>query len=149
MKTVVYAIIDIGGLLKEVKIYCDGGSSGNPGPSGIGVVILIDNKVKIHYGEYIGVATNNIAELTSVLRALQLINHLLYPIFALEICSDSRYALESIKGTFQGKKNLDLIHKIRKEIGSLEITYTKVKGHAEDKYNILADTLVHEAINNR
>ncbi|MEJ2067425.1 MAG: ribonuclease H, partial [Deltaproteobacteria bacterium] len=47
--------------MKRAVIHTDGASSGNPGASGIGVVIEFGNKTYEH-SAYIGVATNNVAE---------------------------------------------------------------------------------------
>ena len=52
-----------------VQIYTDGASSGNPGPSGIGVVLIYGSQRK-EIGEYIGEATNNIAELLAIQKGL-------------------------------------------------------------------------------
>ena len=53
-----------------MKIYIDGSSHGNPGPSGIGMVIYNDEVRE--YGEYIGYATNNQAEYCALIKALEL-----------------------------------------------------------------------------
>src|SRR5512140_1451189 len=51
--------------------YTDGACSGNPGPAGLGIVVIApDGKMREGY-EYLGSATNNIAELTAVLRAVE------------------------------------------------------------------------------
>lgn len=52
--------------MNKLKIYTDGGSRGNPGPSAIGVIV--GNR---KYSEFIGVATNNQAEYQAVIFALQ------------------------------------------------------------------------------
>ena len=57
--------------MKEIEIYIDGASKGNPGPSGIGVVICQDGKTIKNISSYIGNATNNIAEYTALIFALQ------------------------------------------------------------------------------
>ncbi len=57
--------------MKEVEIYIDGASKGNPGPSGIGVVICKDGSTIKNIAEYIGNATNNIAEYTALIYGLQ------------------------------------------------------------------------------
>jgi ribonuclease HI len=53
-----------------ITIYSDGGSRGNPGPAGIGAVIKIGTRT-IRLAELIGVATNNIAEYSAIIRALE------------------------------------------------------------------------------
>lgn len=57
----------------EVIIYTDGASRGNPGPASIGIHVAatVDETV-LDYAEVLGVQTNNYAEYTGVLRALQL-----------------------------------------------------------------------------
>ena len=56
----------------ELIIFADGGSRGNPGPSGIGVVIRSkDGDVVAEISKYIGSATNNVAEYLGVLYGLQ------------------------------------------------------------------------------
>ncbi len=52
-----------------VNAYADGACSGNPGPAGLGVVV-IDGPRRVELSEYLGQGTNNIAELTAVLRAV-------------------------------------------------------------------------------
>ena len=55
----------------KLVIFTDGGCSGNPGPAAIGVVIFKDGKVIKEISKAIGEATNNIAEYTAVIYALQ------------------------------------------------------------------------------
>ena len=57
--------------MKQFEIYIDGASKGNPGESGIGVVILSGGEVIKNISSYIGKATNNVAEYTALIYALQ------------------------------------------------------------------------------
>ncbi|HEY1042057.1 MAG TPA: reverse transcriptase-like protein [Candidatus Paceibacterota bacterium] len=53
-------------------IYADGGSRGNPGPAGSGAIIRNESGETVAtVSEYLGVSTNNVAEYTAVLRALE------------------------------------------------------------------------------
>jgi ribonuclease HI len=58
--------------MKELKIFSDGGSRGNPGPAATGVYItdVQDNKV-VSFGNYLGETTNNVAEYTAIIEGLQ------------------------------------------------------------------------------
>ncbi|MCK5348909.1 MAG: hypothetical protein KAJ25_05940, partial [Desulfobacula sp.] len=72
-----------------IKIYTDGASSGNPGPSGIGILLIYgENKKEI--SKYIGMATNNIAELTAIKVALEELKRVDLPV---RIFSDSSYSI--------------------------------------------------------
>jgi len=57
--------------MKKLEIFTDGACSGNPGPAGIGIVIMQDGKVIREISKPIGQATNNIAEYTALIYALQ------------------------------------------------------------------------------
>lgn len=52
-------------------IFCDGGSRGNPGPAAIGYTITFHDGVRMKEGKTIGTTTNNVAEYTALLTALQ------------------------------------------------------------------------------
>lgn len=54
-----------------LQIYTDGGSKGNPGPASIGVAFFLGGKKIETYREDIGHATNNEAEYTALVRALE------------------------------------------------------------------------------
>ena len=62
---------------KNIQIYTDGGSRGNPGNAGVGVVVFLDNQVTHSYSNYIGIATNNVAEYSAFIYSLDWIiaNH--------------------------------------------------------------------------
>lgn len=55
----------------KITIHTDGGSRGNPGKAAVGCVIIIDDQTPKTLGKYIGIATNNEAEYTAVITALE------------------------------------------------------------------------------
>ncbi|MFA5005297.1 MAG: ribonuclease HI family protein [Candidatus Omnitrophota bacterium] len=57
--------------MKHLDIFIDGASKGNPGPSGVGVVICHQGQVVKNISSNIGVATNNTAEYTALIYALE------------------------------------------------------------------------------
>ena len=52
-------------------IYCDGGSRGNPGPAASAFVVTEDGKTIFKDSKFLGVETNNVAEYTAVLLAIE------------------------------------------------------------------------------
>lgn len=56
----------------KLILYTDGGSRGNPGPAATGIVIKNEKgEMLAHYGEYLGVQTNNYAEYSAAISALK------------------------------------------------------------------------------
>jgi len=56
---------------KSLIIHTDGGSRGNPGPAATGISVLDESKTVVHeFGRYLGIATNNEAEYSAVIDAL-------------------------------------------------------------------------------
>ena len=57
---------------RKIFLYVDGASRGNPGPAGIGALILGKDRKKIkEYYKYIGETTNNIAEYSALIYGLE------------------------------------------------------------------------------
>ena len=60
---------------RTIRIFCDGGSRGNPGPAAVGAVVLDASeeppRVIGTVSETIGVATNNVAEYQALIRGLE------------------------------------------------------------------------------
>ncbi len=87
-------------------VYTDGGSRGNPGPSGVGVVITKDGKKLLkEYSQAIGVKTNNEAEYEAVIFALQKIRHLFGKHktrdLTLEVRMDSELVCRQLEGKYK------------------------------------------------
>jgi len=55
----------------QVELYTDGGSRGNPGPAAVGVVCYKNKEIVFEIAEYIGEATNNIAEYRALIAGLE------------------------------------------------------------------------------
>lgn len=143
-----------------IKIYCDGACSNNPGEAGSGVVVYEDEKKPILlYGNYLQEATNNIAELNALYKALKLASNYETNEKIL-IFSDSKYSIDCITNwayTWKNNgwtkkasqiKNLDLIiktHELFEKLKTkIEISY--VKGHNGILGNELADKMALLAI---
>jgi len=126
-----------------IKIYTDGASSGNPGPSGIGILLIYgENKKEI--SKYIGSATNNIAELTAIKVGLETLTRVDLPV---RIFSDSSYSIGLLTKNWKPKKNQDLVRKIKALMNKFkDLAFIKVKGHSGIKENEVADFLATSAI---
>src|ERR1700722_8857124 len=91
--------------------YTDGACSGNPGPAGSGVVLIAPGG-KMHEGlEYLGEATNNVAELTAILRAVEWIPA---EARAIVVHTDSQYAIGVLQKGWKAKVNQELVARTRR-----------------------------------
>jgi ribonuclease HI len=84
--------------MSNLVAYVDGGSFGNPGPSGIGVVIEGSATGKIRIAKGIGRQDNNVAEYVALLEALQCA--LLLKAKALHVYSDSEVVVRQMMGEY-------------------------------------------------
>ena len=126
-----------------IHVYTDGASSGNPGPAGIGIFLrygLHEKKIS----QYIGIATNNIAELEAIRVGLAEIKN---PELPVRIYTDSNYALGLLTLEWKPKKNKELVASIKKLMHTFnDLQFVKVRGHAGDEGNEVADRLATGAI---
>jgi ribonuclease HI len=87
----------------KVITYTDGGARGNPGPASLGVVIKDEQgKILAGYGEYIGETTNNVAEYSAVISALERAHHL--GATEVECRMDSKLVAEQMSGRWRVKE---------------------------------------------
>jgi ribonuclease HI len=127
-------------------VYCDGACSGNPGPAGLGIVLVgTDGKVMEGY-EYLGEATNNIAELTAILRAAELVPAGV----AAVVHTDSQYSINMLTKGWKAKSNQALIANVKTALaGRRGWALRYVPGHAGVPLNERADELAREAVSSR
>ena len=86
----------------ELHVYVDGAAKGNPGPGGIGVIILTrEGKRVAAFGEAIGVATNNFAEYTALVHALRALS--VFEVDKLHIYTDSELMASQVQGEYRVK----------------------------------------------
>jgi ribonuclease HI len=128
-----------------IIVYTDGACTGNPGPCGIGVVIMAGTQ-REELSEYLGMGTNNIAELTAIERALEEIpeGDRQRPIY---IHSDSSYSIGLLTKNWKAKANQELVARLRaltRQFPNLHLV--KVKGHSGVPENERADELARDAV---
>ncbi|MDQ5943330.1 MAG: ribonuclease [Patescibacteria group bacterium] len=132
---------------QEIKIFCDGGSRGNPGPSAAGVVITTtEDEILTEHCEYLGIQTNNFAEYSAVLLALRNIDqkHLIGKI---TFYLDSQLVVRQLNGEYKVKNaNIKgLYEQIVSQISNLNVSFHHV--YRED--NKLADAQVNKCLDDR
>jgi ribonuclease HI len=140
-------------------LYCDGACSGNPGPAG-SAAILIDldgTRIETSVSRWIGVATNQIAELNAFLLALDIAGALGTPA---TIRSDSEYVVKGVNewlpnwkrdGWRNARRKPVANHALWKAIDAKLVlidprpTAVLVRGHAGDRWNHIVDGLAVQA----
>jgi ribonuclease HI len=129
--------------MERILAYTDGACSGNPGPAGIGIVLVCGDHRR-ELSEYIGEATSNIAELTAVVRALTAIRDRTRPIV---VHSDSKYTIGLLSRNWNAKANKALVQQARALVATFSrLRFEWVPGHAGVVENERCDTLAREAI---
>ena len=132
----------------QLIVNIDGGSRGNPGPAGAGVVIKTadDGTIIQQAGVFLGTATNNVAEYTGLVEGLK--RALVFKPDAVHIISDSELLVKQIKGIYRVKnaglkplyqQALELIAKFDKF--SIE--------HVKRAFNKEADEMANRAMNTK
>ena len=141
--------------MDSVIIYTDGACSGNPCPGGWGAVLIYNDIEKEISGAKLD-TTNNEMEMTAVIKALELLKR---PC-KVDLYSDSAYVVNAynegwidswLKNNWKtaGKKevkNQDLWKQMIELTNKHEVTFHKVKGHSDVKYNNRCDELATGAI---
>jgi len=129
---------------KKLIIYTDGGARGNPGPSGIGVVVYNEQKELVReYSDFLGIATNNQAEYKAVILALKKAQELGGE--ELHFYLDSELVVKQLRGEYK-VKNKDLAS-LFLEIHNLAINFRKISyTHVRRELNKEADRLANEAM---
>ena len=140
--------------MKKIIIYTDGGSRGNPGPGGIGVVFCNEkHEIFKRYSEYLGHHfTNNEAEYQAVIFALkkfkQLFGKKLAKNSEIELRTDSELLVKQLQGLY---KILDSkIQILFITVWNLRLDFKKIKfKHISRDKNKEADKLVNEALDSQ
>lgn len=129
-----------------IHVWTDGACTGNPGPAGLGVVI-IDGAEERELSEYLGEGTNNIAELMAIYRGLEEVKDRKRTVF---VYSDSTYAIGVLSKNWKAKANAELIEKIRRLVRQFgDLRFVKVAAHAGVVLNERVDGLARLAVSRR
>src|SRR3989344_2111899 len=130
--------------LHEIKLFADGGSRGNPGPSASGFVLLtMEDVVVFQGGQYMGITTNNQAEYHALKFGLE--EALIREAKIVHVFLDSLLVVNQMKGVYK-MKNAELkpVHQaIWQVVHQFEqVTFT----HVPRELNKLADAMVNEIL---
>lgn len=142
-------------MFTSIDIYTDGACSGNPGPGGTGFCIIVDGIVNKKMGNGYRKTTNNRMEILAVVEALNC---------AIDSCkelkmkrdtdvkvtvfSDSQLVVNTMNEGWRIRSNNDLwvqlkynLNKFKELYPNAVVSFSKVKGHSDNKYNNIVDQL--------
>ena len=134
--------------MKEtLTLQFDGGSRGNPGPAGIGVVVLAeDGTPLITLGRYIGRATNNVAEYRALITAMEKAKEL--GAKKIIIRGDSELVIKQMRGEYRVKHpDMRVLYDQAQDL-LREFDGVKIEHNLRNK-NELADELANLAMDRR
>ena len=126
----------------DLVAYVDGGSHGNPGPSGIGIVIEDSGGETIRIAKWIGHQDNNVAEYVALLEALQ--NAVALKAKALHVFSDSQVVVRQMTGEYacRSPRLYSLHWTCRKLARSLHFSLAHIPREHNREANLLANHAV-------
>jgi ribonuclease HI len=132
-------------MTQRVTVHVDGGARGNPGPAAVGAVATdADGNVLGERSEYIGEATNNVAEYKALLLGLELASGL--GARAVDVVNDSELVARQIGGEYKVKNAalrelfIETMRRLREEFDSWKVR------NVRREHNVRADELVNEAL---
>ena len=140
--------------MSKLKVFTDGASRGNPGESGIGIVVTDEKDVILKkWNEYLGKATNNQAEYKAIIKSLEILAQMLqgssHTVEKIEFYADSELIVKQLRNEYKIKNpELKLLHaEFTKKVRNLGIKYSI--SHVERALNKAADKLANQAIDNK
>jgi ribonuclease HI len=130
----------------SVTVYTDGSAQpSNPGWAGSGVVVQYPTGQTFDFYRALGWQTNNVAELTAISFALDVLEPAVPKEYVVIIHTDSQYSIGVITGTMKAKKNVELIASIQAKVKRWpNVNFQWVKGHNGNPLNEKADVLANQ-----
>lgn len=127
-----------------ISVFCDGGSRANPGHAAYGFLVKVAGLIVHQEGSYIGIATNNFAEYTALIKALEWLKQK-YEGNDLDIFLDSNLVVSQLSGIFKVKNAQ--IRELVMQVRVLETSFGSIRYHFIPRaQNQAADALVNEAL---
>jgi len=132
--------------MADLIAYIDGGSLGNPGPAGVGVVIEGAARGRISIGRWIGRQDNNVAEYMALLEALQ--HAVSLKATKLHVYSDSQVVVRQMLGHYRCRspRLYSLNWVCRKLAGSLDFSISHIKRELNAEANGLASAAARRMV---
>ncbi len=144
--------------MKDITVYTDGACSGNPGPGGWACVLMYGEHIR-EYSGYDPETTNNRMEMLAAIKALQCLKESCI----VKIHSDSAYLCNAINQRWINNwqrngwktsqktpvENKDLWLTLLDEMSRHQVTFIKVKGHANNRWNNRCDELATGQVKRR
>jgi ribonuclease HI len=132
--------------MMELTIFTDGASRNNPGEAGVGIFITQDSIPIEKIAQYLGTATNNVAEYTAAIIGLE--HAVKLRATSVKLCADSELLVKQLNGQYKVKnEGLKPLYAKLKEliakIGSVEVQYIPRDQNRE------ADALANKAIDEK
>ncbi len=131
--------------MSELIAYVDGGSHGNPGPAGIGVVLQDAAGRKQRVAKWVGRQDNNVAEYLALLEALQLA--VARKAKALRVFSDSEVVVRQMRGEYACRS--PQLYTLNWTCRKLARSLTFSIAHIRREHNLEANRLANQAVQQR
>lgn len=132
----------------DLIIYTDGGSLNNPGPAACSFLIYRGKKLLYKEAFFLGVASNNVAEYSGLIKALEKVRDIKMtsPVSSLVCFADSKLLIMQMRGLYK-IKHPDM-KRLSSQIKLLEMEIGVVPSykHIPREKNQLADALVKEVL---
>lgn len=131
------------GANETVTLFVDGAAKGNPGPAGIGVRLELKGVLLCEHSEFIGSATNNVAEYKALIYGLEIVRRLRAT--RVDAISDSELMVRQLNGQYKVRSPvLEPLYKhVREVAGSLDAFHIR---HVPREENRHADRLANQGI---
>ena len=133
--------------MQHIRMYTDGACAGNPGRGGWAAIIIDDNgQVRLSIGEGFRHTTNNRMEIMAVAKGLNELHKLLAQgrdtDIKVTVFSDSQLVVNTMEKGWDRNSNRDLWALVDEAVDLFpNVEFKKVKGHADDTFNNMADEL--------
>ena len=131
---------------RRCKLFIDGASRGNPGPAGIGVVVEAEKDGSRFYCRFLGQTTNNVAEYSALIEALQVAKEQGFTDLAIR--TDSELLARQVNGQYRVKApHIEvLLSQARILFGDFESVQVE---HVRRESNRQADWLANQAVDRK
>ena len=127
--------------------FTDGACQGNPGAAGAGAVLKLPDGTTHERFAALGVATNNVGELSAIGLALDLLDEAGFShTDRAEICTDSKYTFGLLELGWKAKSNTELVLGLRDRLKGRNVRLHWVAGHVGIVENERADALANEGV---